>query len=1191
MEWKNVADGLKAVVVSMRWLASTMLAVSLCALMPQVARCESYNLDKVKDIQAFQGSAAAKELLAKNGFVVADPAFNQIFEPYIKSPQTAEPTGQDWRGSVLPSFITTDSAWHTYHVLVEESVKQLEEVQSQRLLRLSRRLMAAAGDANNGNPDLVLYASVGLGLQDEEFRKSLGASAKRIVDGLRSGSGTVEMPVGFPLQAEQFRAQSFYTQSLELSDYFAARQWYGSAVLRLADKRETRLAVELARLVNKDPILLDLWKQLSEPFDTLLATAEDGTVPDYVAAEKVVLGNTGASTQLTDEKVAEIQKKLVAQLPMPRVSDQFLSPEQYAQYSKETRGFRLLPPRRLPCAVCFQQTVDPAIPNRMYPSGLDFLAASPTLHSPAAIRALQAQFGKEVSSAILKVDCGTLPDSLHGEAMQLLALLQKPLPSQAPAALRTEAWSDLQLWTQLGAWAEQRHTWALHVKNNMSVMGMVSPPRGMVAPYPEFFSKLAALTRQTAAAFEKAGLDETFDAKAAASKVAKLAELSQASRLGAKAREEMEKNSANLEQLYSLQNYIYEQHQKQLQQSQGQQAYQQIEQELKAFETRCAKGEATNAADMEMLKFFHESRQNLPKYLNDFAPICDRLADLSKKSLTGTGLTGDDAKWISSYGMALAHFHFYTGNSYEVPRDDFPIVSRVFSSPRTHSMLYAGVARPQSLYVIARDGDHLQLYRGAVLTYREFVKPNSELLDDQSWREMISKGQTPPAPPFTRSFYAEMTFAELLKRAHAQSLDRNGGYEELRTTLWQMSSRATEKDLSALLEILTHGDGENENREFVEGVAEIVSRLPWQSHQDQLIQLLSSSDDARANSAAHILVSQPTALDTNLFISNFDAQTPRARRFYCAILSRVPQQTDIIQDLYLHALRDQDDGVRWQSALAIKESHWNDARSSGALLARLNDTNEIVAAAAVYSLGKLGATNTAPVLFARLLTQLQSTNHSDEEVKEQALIVRRDIRDGQSERVLDIDDLSMRIYIGGEVVANARKRVGRRVPAMPITLPGHEYNLTGALIEALGEMSYAPAVDELFKLRGTEYDTEATIALEKAAPKRLSNLLLTTAKDKQLDSYLREQAMLSLVKIYATNHVRDLIPLLDDTTPIVYDVPIRGPEWRICDRAMVTISILLQWESPMAAMHFRPGQLEQLTERVRDWAKQNQAAQ
>src|SRR5215831_8724127 len=76
------------------------------------AAADTYDLRSVKGIQAFQGPAAARELLAKNGFVVTDPAFKQIFEPYIKSPETEGWSPNNPRRSSLPSFITTDSAWH-----------------------------------------------------------------------------------------------------------------------------------------------------------------------------------------------------------------------------------------------------------------------------------------------------------------------------------------------------------------------------------------------------------------------------------------------------------------------------------------------------------------------------------------------------------------------------------------------------------------------------------------------------------------------------------------------------------------------------------------------------------------------------------------------------------------------------------------------------------------------------------------------------------------------------------------------------------------------------------------------------------------------------------------------------------------------------------------------------------------------
>src|ERR1039457_2841051 len=116
-----------------------------------IARGEAYNLRAVNGIEAFGGSTAARELLGKNGFVVADPAFKQIFEAYIKSPQIEGPSAANPMGRSLPSFITTDSAWHTYHVLLEEGVRQMEEVESGRLLEFSRELLAIVSNQKDSS--------------------------------------------------------------------------------------------------------------------------------------------------------------------------------------------------------------------------------------------------------------------------------------------------------------------------------------------------------------------------------------------------------------------------------------------------------------------------------------------------------------------------------------------------------------------------------------------------------------------------------------------------------------------------------------------------------------------------------------------------------------------------------------------------------------------------------------------------------------------------------------------------------------------------------------------------------------------------------------------------------------------------------------------------------------------------------
>ncbi|MGD0017599.1 MAG: DUF3160 domain-containing protein, partial [Verrucomicrobiia bacterium] len=786
----------------------------------------------------------------------------------------------------------------------------------------------------------------------------------------------------------------------------------------------------------------------------------------------------------------------------------------------------------------------------------------------------------------------TMPDSLHGEAMQLLAKLQEPLPARAPAALRNDAWSDLQLWTQLSAWAEQRHTWALHTKLSVSYLGMVEPPSGMVAPYPEFFAGLAKLTRRTTEAFEKVGQGQQFDVKTVASDLLESLDLSK--KLShVRDEKEFEKFSGRLEQLNEFQNRYYEKHRAEFEVNGSRDRYKQMQSELEDLARHCAASGQANETETETLRIFFDCRQNIVRLLNDFTPVCDRLADLAKKSLNGQALTEDDAKWIEGYGVTLAGFHFYYGNSYEVPRDDFPIITRVFSNPLTGSMLYAGLARPQALYIIIPTGNSLQLYRGAVMTYREFVRPNDQLLDDDSWRELVSKGQTPPAPPFTRSFYTEKSAVEWMKELRA-IFGQEEDYDKQENLFWNLGSRVTDKELPDLINLLA--ESTNSDEDVTVGIAEIIGRLQWEPYQKRLIRLLSSPDTLLSDFAAQILLHRPENLDTATLISGFDSQPVRARRLYCVLLCSIPQQSEATRKALLKASQSPDAGVRWQAMLAIGNAHWKDEPPIAVLSDSVEDTNQYVAAAAVRSLARLGATNLAPALLSHLEDCLQSPGLSPEAQQQQAEAIIHDRERNYRPvggthpglgNLLDSEHLELHLQIGRDMSANAKRMAAMRLPPRPFNLPTHNYDLTIALVEALGDLGYAQAADELFKLRGTDYDTEATRALAKLAPDRLTGELLATTLDKQIDSYVREKAMVTLCNISATNRVRDLVPLLDDTTPIEYSRSLPGLEWRICDRAAETIAILLGWQNRMTPMFARPEQREETMARVREWAKQS----
>ncbi len=1097
-----------------------------------VARGDTYNLGKVKGIHAFNGSEAARKLLEKNGFVVTDPAFKQIFEPYIRSPMSGDPSASDSRDDLLPAFITVDSAWHTYHVIFEEGVKELEEFQCDHLAGFSKALVASA--RQNSLPEIASYASIGLALQDPSARNALSSGEKSIVESLLSGSANVAVPIGFELSPLQFRAQSFYTQSPELSAYFAARQWYGGVVFRLADSHETDLALKLATLVNSDTNLFAQWKQLTEPYDSMLSLPEDGTVPIYAAARKA-----GA----TDK----VMQKLRDTVPSPLISDQQLSPDDYSNFGQSTRGFRLLPPRSLPCSICFHKSTDPAIPGRAYPSGLDFMVSSPVLRSPAAIRAAQSQFGQATVEALLKIDASPLPDSLYGESMKLLSQLQQAPPNSVAPVFRTPAWNDLQLWTQLSGWAEQRHTWALHAKLTVFYNGITDPPPGIVAPYPGFFAGLAKLSRDSANALRKAGYEGPFDPKAVA--VEMMTQMSKP-QTHLYDEEAMSRSGNQFSQFFTQ---FYSEHEKEMAQSTDQ--WEKTMTNLQTMAARVAQTGGATSDDIATLKLFYNSRVPMADTLSNFAGTCDRLADLATKCRDGRALSPDDAEWIRKYGETLANYHFYYGNSYDVPLDNFPIATRVYSNPLKSAMFYAGLTRPKAIYLIANN----QLYRGAVMTYREFVRPDNQLLDDDSWRDLVSKGQEQPAPAFTKSFCPQRSLAEWMEAMNAVRLD---AYQDRQEILSQLSSSATESDLPALIKLME--SSAERDPELLANLAHTIAFLPCQQYEIPLLKLLSASNAALGDASAFILTNLGAKLDTAPIVASFDKETPRVQRLRLVVLQTVATTNGAAANVIFQALKNTNDGVRWQAVQALLSARLTNSSAKDALLASLKDTNVFVAENAARGVSRLGETNACENILAELKLRVAHPPSDDEEQSQLSAVSfsdgyeRSKSRFSSNSNILDPDGQLGRV----DFVMRRRAPNLQRVNVMAINprvvdfMQERDFDALDRWIQLVGTLKCPGAEEYFLGLLSGDRRTAAFSALQKLGSQRLLDQTLAAAIDSHGALEIRVQALIDLSRLNATNQLCAIVPLLDDKTPIPGTESPRLPARRICDCAAQTIAIL-----------------------------------
>jgi HEAT repeat protein len=1124
------------------WWLMLVVSLTLCSSADAIP-AQTYTL--VQGLEKFEGSTAAWHLMEKNGFVVADPAFKQIFEPYLDDS--------------MPVFITPDSAWHAYHVLLEEGMQELDTTQSRRLVEFSRRLWTSANEQGSSSgrdfPDLARFAGIGLALQDETFRKSLPDDQKRLIDSLLEGKGEVRPEIGFPLWAPAFH-ESGHDSSAEWAGYVAARQWYATVDFRLSDARETRLALCLSWLINKDPDLLQAWRQLSDPWEAMLAPAQGGSVGLYWdSAGKSLGANFTLATLL--KNAAALQSRLTESLPKPRYNDQWLPAEDRVRFSEVINGFRLLPPRHLPSEICSQNTSDPQIPGRTFPSGLDFFVAATPLRFPAAQHALEAAEGSAVLQAVRKTPGGPPENSLRGRALRLLAALQEPLPERMAPALRSEAWADAQLWTQLGAWAEEEHAGDVRRAPWVEEGAILKPSAGVVAPYPEFFAGLGKLAMDTAVTLEKAGIDEPFDSKTVARKL--LEGILWREGLGTRSQEESDRMAGLVEQFNQFLGRSLQPHQGEAENDPP--ASQKVINDLEALARRCSNQTAPADADRAVLLSFFQERQTVPKMLRDFKPVCDKLAELARKHLEGTALTEGDSKWIADYGTTLAHFQSYSGTSADTPRDDFPIVNLIQSNPRRAASFYTALGRPQALYIILPSEGKLRLFRGAVMSYREFVRTNADSLNDESWRALARTGEVPPPPPFTESFRAERDAAELIKLFSSINPDTQG-YKEITEALEELQSRVTDRDVPELIDAL----GKTlmgQQGPASQGIASAITKLHWESHQRELLALLERNDGEQARMIAPILLQRPEGLDAVFLRTNFEHAPAPARRVYCALLSHLPQ-TDQTRGTILRALSDPAPAVRLEAATVLGAGG-SGPEKTAALLERLNDDNEYVTAAAVAALGQLNATNTAPALLTNLEERLPKPELSLEDLR------------AQSEAARDFP-----LNPGPEPPRFNGARMGRNgggFAMRPDASPARS-----ALIEALGDLHYQPAEERIFTLLDGPHAVSAGKALKELAPERLARRLEAEACDTKADPQARDRALLLLGTAPANSSATGLIPLLDDTTVVPGRRPLPGREWRICDRAATTISTLLG--RPVRIMPNQPTeQRDQQIEQVRQALK------
>ena len=140
----------------------------------------------------------------------------------------------------------------------------------------------------------------------------------------------------------------------------------------------------------------------------------------------------------------------------------------------------------------------------------------------------------------------------------------------------------------------------------------------------------------------------------------------------------------------------------------------------------------------------------------ELAILSARLADMANKHLWGIPLTDDEQIFLKyHFGGNLWGVRYFAELALADPPEMSAIVTDVASNPDAGTVLQVGTGYVNYIYVITDSPRGLQLTRGTVYSYYEFVNDIDNRLTDETWREMVQTDNLPPRPAWIGEFFSE----------------------------------------------------------------------------------------------------------------------------------------------------------------------------------------------------------------------------------------------------------------------------------------------------------------------------------------------------------------------------------------------------------------------------------------------------
>ncbi len=420
-------------------------------------------------------------------------------------------------------FVTTDVAYHEWHLLFDKLVRDLEQkVLLPKLERLVEGLLEAASaqtvelagteveEAASRFEQLLQVAAAELGLP-----VTLGPLARQEKALVDAHSASARSPiVGGTIDYSLFTPRGHYTRNADLTRYFTAMSVLGQSAFCLPgtidcpDLEPVRTAILGARVFDTSPDLVALWREIYEPTAFLVGVADDYTPAEVIVAAKGAApgGFTYATAFEDDSIVRDAVDALTKARPV------LISPDRAA--------IRLMGTRFVLDSFVLDQLLYPNVgtreKQRLLPSALDVAAA---FGSDFAYRELQRTgetdyAGYDSQLEALRKAIAARPPADWGSTvydawLHALDPLFARHGEAFPDFMRGDTWAAKAHQSAFGSYAELKHDTILYTKQAVAEGGdglPVPARRNWVEPEPVVFARLAAVADLTRRGLSERGL-------------------------------------------------------------------------------------------------------------------------------------------------------------------------------------------------------------------------------------------------------------------------------------------------------------------------------------------------------------------------------------------------------------------------------------------------------------------------------------------------------------------------------------------------------------------------------------------------------------------------------------------------------------------------------------------------------------